>query len=70
MATKETLRMKAARLRDEGCTLAETVARLEPAGPETEALRRLRRALEAGRGEEPAQGIVTVQWETESEATP
>ena len=48
----------------------ETVARLEPAGPETEALRRLRRALEAGRGEEPAQGIVTVQWETESEATP
>lgn len=48
----------------------ETVARLAPKGPETAALRGLRRALEAGRGEGPAQGIVRVRWETESEATP
>ena len=48
----------------------ETVARLAPKGPETATLRGLRRALEAGRGEGPAQGIVRVRWETESEATP
>ena len=50
--------------------LPETVARLAPKGAETETLRGLRRALEAGRGEGPAQGIVRVRWETESEATP